>query len=408
MRKGSAMITRRKARLLSILSVGAIALTACGAPGSPSDGGASTSVQPTKPSSPVSLTILDGAGDLVGSKPIIEQFVKDHPDLVSGVNYQTASAPDVAGKIKTQQSAGSVDISLVLGGPDILGAGEALGLFVQQLPAYASSLPSLNSIQDKQMQSFQALANGYGVLVRYEQSGPILAHAPSLADVPASPQELLDWAKANPGKFAYAQPPNSGPGRSFLQSLPYMLGDKDPSDPTKGWDKTWAYLDELGKYIHSYPASSTILNQQFGVGELKLIPTIIGMDINNRKNGGWPADSEVSTFADQNWITDGHFSMIPKGVSPKVLYVVLALEKSIVDAKNQAGTLNTGALTTANKNATVAAAGADVKSFLDKWGRPDFYPAALKRGTIHAPLTSEKLQEAFDLWQRKVGSKAGG
>jgi putative spermidine/putrescine transport system substrate-binding protein len=26
----------------------------------------------------------------------------------------------------------------------------------------------------------------------------------------------------------------------FLMGLPYILGDKDPKDPEKGWDKTWA------------------------------------------------------------------------------------------------------------------------------------------------------------------------
>ena len=28
--------------------------------------------------------------------------------------------------------------------------------------------------------------------------------------------------------------------------LPYILGDSDPRDPLKGWDKTWAYLKALG------------------------------------------------------------------------------------------------------------------------------------------------------------------
>ena len=40
----------------------------------------------------------------------------------------------------------------------------------------------------------------------------------------------------------YARPANSGPGRTLLMGLPYILGDKDPTDPVKGWDKTWAYL----------------------------------------------------------------------------------------------------------------------------------------------------------------------
>lgn len=400
------MITRSTARLVAAVSAALLALAACGAPTTAADNAASSSVQPVKPSSPVALTILDAAGNLVASKPVIEKFVAENPDLVSGVTYQTASAPDVAGKLKAQQSAGTTDISMVLGGPDVLGAGEKLGLLVQQLPQYSASLPDMSTVQDEPRQAYQKLADGYGILNRYDQSGPLIASAASVT-APTTPQEILDFAKANPGKFAYAQPPNSGPGRGFMQSLPYMLGDKDPSDPKNGWDKTWAYLEELGQYVDSYPASSTILNQQFGAGQLQVIPTIIAMDVQNRQNGGWPADTKISTFQEQNWIADGHFAMIPKGVSPEVLYVDLELEKAMLDAKNQVGQLTTGVLTTANKDATLASAPADVQAFVQQWGRPDYYPQALTQGTVHTPLTPEKMQEAFDLWTRNVGSKVG-
>src|SRR3546814_3722562 len=64
---------------------------------------------------------------------------------------------------------------------------------------------------------------------------------------PRTPADLLAWAKANPNKFFHARPANSGPGRAFVQGMPYLLGDKDPQDPLKGWDKTWAFLRELDK-----------------------------------------------------------------------------------------------------------------------------------------------------------------
>ncbi|MDA4630788.1 hypothetical protein NZA98_06610, partial [Escherichia coli] len=54
--------------------------------------------------------------------------------------------------------------------------------------------------------------------------------------VPTTVEELLAWAKENPNKFLYARPANSGPGRTFLMGLPYLLGDSNPHDPVKGWD----------------------------------------------------------------------------------------------------------------------------------------------------------------------------
>jgi putative spermidine/putrescine transport system substrate-binding protein len=71
---------------------------------------------------------------------------------------------------------------------------------------------------------------------------------------PKTAQELLDFAKANPGAVQYARPSNSGPGRTLLMGLPYLLSDSDPKDPVKGWDKTWAYLAELNKNITLYPS----------------------------------------------------------------------------------------------------------------------------------------------------------
>ena len=64
---------------------------------------------------------------------------------------------------------------------------------------------------------------------------------------------MLAWCKAHPNKLIYARPANSGPGRTFLMGLPYLLGDKDPKDPVNGWDKTWAYLKELNSLHRVLP-----------------------------------------------------------------------------------------------------------------------------------------------------------
>ena len=40
--------------------------------------------------------------------------------------------------------------------------------------------------------------------------------------------------------------------------LPYLLGDKDPRDPAKGWDKTWAFLKELDSCIECSGAGAVV------------------------------------------------------------------------------------------------------------------------------------------------------
>ena len=81
----------------------------------------------------------------------------------------------------------------------------------------------------------QGLAQDQAVCVVFCPAGPIIEYMPdAVKKPPKTAQELLDWTKAHPKRFLYARPANSGPGRTFLQGLPYILGDKDPMDP-EGW-----------------------------------------------------------------------------------------------------------------------------------------------------------------------------
>jgi len=387
-----------------------ITLAACSAPGAgdPSGSSSTAAMTPVAPTTPITLNILDG-GALSVIQPAIDKWVAEHPEWVKEVNYQSAASTDVAGKIKAQQDAGAVDISLVLGGVSVLGS-QGTSQYVQQLPALASSLPDLSAIQDDSMAELQASADGCGVLIHFEKSGPILAFNPdvvSAADID-TPEKLLSWAQAHPGRFTYAQPPNSGPGFQFLQSLPYMLGDTDPSDPENGWDKTWAYLAELGKTIKTYPASSTLMNQQFGTGEYDVVTSIIGQEILNRQSGTWPADTGATAYENPEWMTDGHFAWIPKGGTPQMLFVALQLETMILSVEAQTTDNNIAVHASANKNAYTGSYSPEITEFVAKWGRPDYWPVVQATGNAHMQLPPTVLKKAFDLWQRKIGSTVGG
>lgn len=386
----------------------AVSLAACS---SPSNGGSKSDVTPKKPTKAIGLTILDGGGDLNGGgKTAIEAFAKANPDLVSGVTYQTAAAPDVTGKLLAQSQGGSMATSLVLGGDDVLGSLETQNLLVSQLTKFKSDLPDFSKIQDDGRANFQKSSDGYGVLINYDQNGPFVEYNADdiqASDVPTTPQALLDWAKAHPGKFSYAQPANSGSGRAFIEALPYMLGDSNPADPTNGWTKTWAYLKQLGSYIKTYPASSTLLAQQYGAGQIDMLPNVVSHDISFRKSKTYPANSSVALFADQQWVTDGHFAMIPKGVNAQTLYVDLKLESYMVSADAQRPRLLAGVLTTANKNMTIDNAGSDVNAFVQQWGRSGFFAKAFATGKVRNPLSPTALQTAFTMWQKDIGSSVG-
>jgi len=108
-------------------------------------------------------------------------------------------------------------------------------------------------------------------------AGPLIEYNPDkVKQVPTTPQELLAWCKANPNKLIYARPANSGPGRTFIMGLPYILGDKDPKDPVNGWEKTWAYLKDLNSCIEYYPTGTGAVMKELGEGSRDMTITMTG------------------------------------------------------------------------------------------------------------------------------------
>src|SRR5204862_8273767 len=122
---------------------------------------------PAMPKSPVTLNVVDVAGNLALTQDAIENYRAKHPNVVSRITFTKAPSPELPGKIKAQQGAKRVDIDLVLTGTDALAAGIEQGLWVELLPAHADALPKLDSIYLPPAAQMQTLAKGQGVVVTY-------------------------------------------------------------------------------------------------------------------------------------------------------------------------------------------------------------------------------------------------
>ena len=263
---------------------------------------------PALPSSPVTLNVIDVAGQLQLTQRAMEEYAKANPKLVSKISFSQAPAPELPGKIKAQQDAGRVDIDLVLTGTDGLAAGIDQKLWVPLVTDYASALPDLPSIYLPGALKMQGLAENQAVCVVFCPAGPILEYMPdTVKQPPKTAQDLLDWAKAHPKRFLYARPANSGPGRTFLQGLPYLLGDKDPMDPKDGWDKTWAYLVELGKNIEYYPTGTGATMKELAEGSRDMIASHLGWDLNPRILGVVPKEAQMAVLEGFHWVTDAQY-----------------------------------------------------------------------------------------------------
>ncbi|MEU5725568.1 extracellular solute-binding protein [Micromonospora sp. NPDC047738] len=398
-------ITRRSALIATASSVLTFAV-GCGAPSGPgSDSGDSSGPVPDKPKKAVTLNVLDVAGNLQLTQGMIDEFVQKNPDIISRVTYSKSPAPELAGKIKAQQNANRVDIGLVLTGVDGLAAGIDQNLWTDLLPTYADRLPGMKDYQEPAA-AMQKLAGNAGVTVTYYPSGPLLEYLPAkVSNPPTSAEQLLAFAKAHPGKVQYARPANSGPARTFLMGLPYILGDKDPKDPVNGWDKTWAYLKELNQYVEYYPSGTTETMKNLANGSVEVIASTTGWDINPRVLGTVPKEAKVSSLQGFHWVTDAHYAVVPKGVSTDTQAAVLALLKFMLTPEQQAKAFDQGYFYPgpAVKGVDLSMAPQKSQDAIKEFGRPE-YEQLIANNPTEVPLDAKALVAAFDRWDREIGS----
>jgi len=252
----------------------------------------------------------------------------------------------------------------------------------------------------------QGLAQNQGVCIVFCQAGPILEYMPDkVKEVPKTVEDLLAWAKAHPNRFMYARPANSGPGRVFMMGLPYLLGDKDPKDPKDGWDKTWAYLKELGQSVEYYPSGTGILMKEFGEGSRDMMPTQMGWDINPRALGVVPKEAAVAPLKGFHWILDAHYLCVPKGLAPERVAVLVDFLNYMLSKPAQAITYDAGYFYPgpAVKDVPLSMAPQDSQDVIKEFGRPE-YAQLIADTPQELPLLPDKLVYAFSRWDEQVGA----
>ncbi|MCL2489392.1 MAG: extracellular solute-binding protein [Propionibacteriaceae bacterium] len=358
------------------------------------------------PSSPITLNLVDVSGDTTIAQPMIEAYIKAYPQYLKSVNFTTGDATQITSKLQAQQQAGTSQIDLVLTGNDALAAGIQAGTWLQLLPAYNDQLGASVATYQPDAKKLLDQADGYALVNDFGDYGPMLEYLPnSLAAPLTTPQQLLDWAKANPGKFEYAEPANSGPGRAFVQGLPYALGDSDPTDPVNGWTKTWAYLSDLGQYITAYPSGTTATMQDLANGTMDIVATTAGWDINARAIGTVPKDAQISAFDNTSWIMDANFVAVPKGISDSHLAVVLDLLNWMLAPEQQAMAYDDGYMYPGPsvQGVTLSMAPAASQQTIQEFGRPE-YDTLLPQYPAVTPLSATNLATMFSMWDQQIGA----
>ncbi len=359
------------------------------------------------PASPLTLSVVDVAGNLALTRPAFEAYRRKNPKMVGRIVYSQAPAPELPGKLRAQQAAGRVDVDMVLTGTDALAAGVQTGVWEGMAP-HMAKLPDLKSILLPGAVPMQALAQDQAIICSYCPAGPLLEYLPDrVKQVPTTAEELLAYTRANSGRFIYARPANSGPGRAFLMGLPYILGDANPKDPVNGWDKTWAYLTALGENVEYYPSGTGAVMKEFGEGSRDMTVTITGWDINPRALGTVPKTAMVGTLKGFHFVNDAHYMALPKGLAAERQAVLLDLMVFLLSKEAQAFSYDTGYFYPgpAVRDVPVGLAPQESQDTLREFGR-DFYDKLIADTPNETPLDAGPMVQAFRRWDEQVGAKA--
>jgi len=358
-------------------------------------------------SGPVTINVVDVAGNLALTQDAFELYAKRNPTKVAKFTFTKAPAPELPGKLKAMQAAGRSDVDLVLTGVGFLGNSIEQGLLVKLLPDYSAKFPDLMNNYQPPAAKMQELAQGQGIEVVFMPAGPLIEYNPAkVKQAPTTAQELLAWCKANPNRLIYARPANSGPGNTFIMGLPYILGDKDPKDPVNGWDKTWAYLKDLNSCIEYYPTGTAATMKELGEGSRDMTVSMTGWDINPRVLGIVPKDFKVTPLKGMTWINDAHYMVVPKGVPPEKLAVIVDVMAFMLTPEAQAYTYDKGYFYPgpAVKNVPLSMAPKESQDALREYGRPE-YEKWLAEFPHTQSLEPKAQVEAYRIWDQQIGAQ---
>ena len=169
-----------------------------------------------------------------------------------------------------------------------------------------------------------------------------------LAEPPRSMQDMLAWAKANPGRLTYPEPPNFT-GTTFLkQALHAFVTDKSlllNEITDAGFDRAtgalWKWLDDLTPHLwrsgKAYPANREALRQLLDDGEIDIALTFEPAGASSAISQGLLPESVRTYVLDGGTIGNTHFLAIPynSGVRDAAMVAINFLLSAEAQARKQ-------------------------------------------------------------------------
>lgn len=207
--------------------------------------------------------------------------------MLSGTGTQSLTDMLVAAQKANQKN---TDYDLV----DL--SGDDLSKIVSQIGEEA-----LVKLDDSKISNAEGVSAKSSVATDYVQpyrgTTVVLAYdSEKVANPPKTMDELVEWMKENPGRFAYNAPGTGGAGDSFARSSVYNFMPEEAitsDDPTweDQWDEGFDFLKEIHQYMYSSGGSIVYPNKNQGTldllnqGEIDMCPNWADMVLSQRADG---------------------------------------------------------------------------------------------------------------------------
>lgn len=351
------------------------------------------------------MVIIDPGGEQDMFKDIVEKFKAKYPDYVGDVQWVAASTGETVAKLTAEQQAQSPYCTFVITGYDCLSAGIDAGVYMNILESYPDRLSGSFETFTEDAKVQMDAGEGFGIPHLLSIGGPMFTYWPDkVPNPPKNLEELLAFAKENPGKFSYPHPSNSGAGYAWLQGLPYLAGEANPGDPTT-WTKVWDYLKEMDQYIDYYTPGSSLLYREFNEGSRWLITTAVGYETNQRAMGAMAPECKQLFLDDLHWVTDSNFFCIPKGLDEQdvelgLLFMEFCLSSEIQPLMYATGFMYPGPVI---EGITLADAPQESQDALNPVITQDLLDG-IKNFPHEGPMSTTNLVKAFEMWDTEVGT----
>ncbi len=217
-----------------------------------------------------------------------DQYQVELQFMLSGTGTQALTDMLVAAA-KANQTGTDYDI-VDLSGDDLskivsqMGTDYLVELDDSKIPN-AAGVSAESSVAPEYVQPFR----GTTVVLAYDSE--------TVENPPTTFEELEEWMKENPGRFAYNQPGTGGAGDSFARTTVYNLIDdesaitSDDEKWTEEWDAGFEKLAELNEYMyesggsHVYPAKNQGTLDLLNQGDIDMCPNWADMVLSQRAEG---------------------------------------------------------------------------------------------------------------------------